>query len=89
MSDTRTVKFNGCKNLDYQDHYTGCAKKHFKGLYVYWERDDRWNHEGIRQNVQFCSKRGRLNNRCSCIEGGAECNDYENVMHEVEVEEDE
>lgn len=83
---SRTIEFNGCKHLDYSDGYTGCTKKHFKGIYVYWERDDRWNHEGARRDVQFCKLRGRLNDRSACIEGGACCGEYENMLHSVEVE---
>ena len=31
----KTIKFNGCKHLDYGDNYVGCVKKQFRGMYVY------------------------------------------------------
>ena len=48
------------------------------------ESGDIWTDKGRNpRDVQFCSKRGRLNYKSACIEGCAECSDYENEERTV------
>lgn len=84
----KNVTFDCCKYLDHiKGHYTHCTLKDCHNLYVYWERGEVWTNGGRNpKDVQFCSKKGRLNYKSACIEGCAECNDYENEERTVEVE---
>ena len=81
------VKFTGCKNLDYTDNYT--AEKVLINLggkpKVCWDRPVIDN--SYPRLVQFCKLRGRLNypEMCTC-EGGAQCSDYENYLHEIDID---
>lgn len=76
------MKFTACKHLDYSDNYI--AKKQVLGSgKVFWLRpviDDSYP-----SMVQFCKKRGRLNNPESCTEKRyAACSCYDECMHDVE-----
>lgn len=81
------VIFNACKHLDFSDSYN--AKKELIGNYgitkVCWDRsviDDSYP-----RLVQFCKKRGRLNNPESCLRISDKCcNDYEDFEHIVTIE---
>ena len=82
------ISFDCCKYLDHtKSHYTQCTLKNCHSLYVYWERGEVWTDGGRNpRDVQFCSKRGRLNYKSACIEGCNECSDYENEKRTVEIE---
>lgn len=83
----KKVTFNCCKHLNHtKGQYKQCSLKDFRGLYVYWERGEVWTDGGNRRDVQFCSKRGRLNYKSACIEGCGECSDYDNEERTVEIE---
>ena len=82
------VTFRCCKYLDHNKNYIGCELKSCHDIYVYWERGKEWTdlNNGAR-DVQFCSKRGRLNFKSACIEGGGgECSLYEEEERTVEIE---
>ena len=72
----KEVSFNCFKYLDYtKGRYVQCTLKNCNNLYVYWERGEVWTDGGKnnRRDVQFCSKKGRLNYKSACIEGCNEC----------------
>jgi hypothetical protein len=60
----------GCKHLDYETEYVDC---HIETIepegYKYWHRDVVVA-EDCPRRVQFCKKRGRINNIFSCINKG-------------------
>ena len=57
----------GCKHLDHDEsHYPSCKLITMEGL-KYWERPF---YEGQATNVQFCKKRGRINEIFACINPG-------------------
>jgi hypothetical protein len=78
------IKFTACEHLDFDDNYT--AKKELIGNYgttkVCWDRpviDDSYP-----RLVQFCKKRGRLNNPECCLrEADKMCSDYKDFEHSV------
>lgn len=79
------LKFNGCKHLDFSDHYI--AKKEL--ISVFGETKICWDRPVIDQSfpalVQFCKLRGRLNNPEMCLcERTKECGDYTEFEHEVD-----
>jgi len=76
------MKFTACKHLDFSDNYT--AKKQVMGNgKVFWLRDVSFD-PTLPAMVQFCSKRGRLNNPEQCTtETHAACSDYEDFEHDV------
>jgi hypothetical protein len=76
------MEFTACKYLDFSDSYT--AKKQVLGSgKVFWLRDVN-NDKSIPAMVQFCTKRGRLNNPEACTsEKLAVCSDYEDFKHNV------
>jgi len=62
----------GCKYLDYEDHYSGCELITIESHgWKYWQRGKVWTegpgNEGNPKNVQFCKKRGRINEIFACI----------------------
>ncbi len=74
------MKFTACKHLDFSDSYA--AKKQVLGSgKVFWLRDVGPN---LPSMVQFCKKRGRINDPEACTsEQHAACGDYENFNHDV------
>lgn len=81
-----TVKFNGCKHLDFSNSYA--AKKN--AINSDGQTKACWNRPVIDETypslVQFCKLRGRLNNPESCLcERNKQCSDYVDMEHEVEV----
>lgn len=83
-----TVKFEGCKYLDYD---TEKYDKRLKlvalpvSLGVYWQRPQELCN-GLNMDVQFCAKRGRLNSKVACLkDAGFECSSGEMTTHIVEV----
>ena len=81
-----SLKFTACKYLDFSDNYT--AEKNL--IQVEGEMKVCWNRpvidDSFPQLVQFCKKRGRMNNpeMCVCVEN-QQCQDYEDVIHEVDL----
>lgn len=76
------MKFTACKHLDFSDNYI--AKKQVLGSgKVFWLRDVFYN-PTLPAMVQFCTKRGRLNNPEQCTtEGHAACSEYVDYEHNV------
>ena len=84
MKQETTVKFTGCKHLDFSDNYT--VKKNLirvkDGTKVCWNRPVMGSY--YPSLVQFCKLRGRLNNPESCLcDEHKQCSDYEETEHEV------
>ena len=78
------MKFHACKYLDFSRDYR--AQKQIintiAGPKVFWLRN------GDPSMVQFCFKRGRLNDPLACTsKEEARCRLYEEVEHEVPDEE--
>ena len=78
------IKFNACEHLDFSDNYS--AKKEAiksDGVdKVCWVRPVIDN--TYPSLVQFCKKRGRLNNPESCLcEHNKKCSDYKEAEHVV------
>jgi len=76
------MKFTACKYLDFSDNYT--AKKQVLGSgKVFWLRDVSYD-PSLPAMVQFCSKRGRINDPEGCTKASkAYCSDYEEFEHNV------
>ena len=82
------ITFRCCKYLDHEPHYSDCKLRNCCNAFAYWERSKEWTDlaNGAR-DVQFCSKRGRLNFKSACIEGGGgECSLYEEEERTVTCE---
>lgn len=61
-----------CKHLDYESDYLQCELKERDGV-RYWQRNGRL-YAGAARSVQFCKKRGRINEMLSCyIPGERHC----------------
>ena len=76
------MKFTACKFLDFSNNYV--AKKQILGSgKVFWLRDISYD-LSMPAMVQFCSKRGRINDPegCTC-EARAYCPDYVEFEHDV------
>lgn len=85
------IKFKGCKNLIYDKDIIDIRHKLKalpSNLGAYWERPDYLLTGCDAKNVQFCSKKGRLNSKVSCLEGMGECDRYKEVNHFINIEED-
>lgn len=83
------VTFSCCKYLDHtKNKYVDCKLKNLKNFCVYWERGETWTDGGRNpKDVQFCSRRGRLNFKTACISGGGgECSDYDEEERTVEID---
>ena len=80
----KEIKFTACEHLDFSDNYT--AKKEAISMQgttkVCWDRpviDDTYP-----RLVQFCKKRGRINNPEMCMcEQTKMCGDYSEMNHVV------
>lgn len=82
------IKFRACEHLDFSDNYT--AKKEL--INSDHETKVCWNRPVIDASypslVQFCKKRGRLNNPEMCLcEKNKRCHDYIEIEHTVEINE--
>jgi len=83
------ITFRCCKYLDHtKGHFTACELKDLHNFGVYWERGAVWTDSGKNpRDVQFCSKRGRLNDKTACLEGtGGECSCYDEAERTVEID---
>lgn len=86
----KEVTFRCCKYLDHDEsHYNQCKLKALPhNLGVYFERGEVWTEGGNPRDVQFCSRRGRLNSKFACMaDAGGECGDYDEVERTVGVSE--
>jgi len=78
-----TVTFSGCKHLNYEDHFTA-RKQLLSGDRVFWMRDVLY--EDDPRMVQFCKKRGRINDPERCFTADKTCcSDFSPVQHRVVV----
>ncbi|MET4696967.1 hypothetical protein V5J34_004933 [Endozoicomonas sp. NE35] len=82
---TQQIKFTACEHLDYSDIYSAtCTKEVLHPGKFFWMRPK--SYEGCPQMVQFCKKRGRLNNPEACLcERNKHCDDYKEYEHTVEI----
>jgi len=88
------IKFAACEHLDYSDEYArACSKQlvitkslsHYDEEKVFWYRHGA-KEQGNPEYVQFCKKRGRLNNKTDCLcSEDARCSLYNEVEHSVEI----
>jgi len=81
------IKFTGCKHLDFAPNYT--AKRQMMGNgCLFWMRKVE---PSLPAMVQFCKLRGRLNypEACVCSQKNAQCNDYEEYLHVINVTKEE
>ena len=85
----KTIRFIACKELDFdQSKYTAKLALIQSGgiTKLVWERHDP---DGNLQLCQFCKRNGRHNRADSCLDmRSAECPDYTNFEHIIELEED-
>jgi len=82
----RTIKFKACEFLDFSDNYT--AKKEL--IAIRNETKVCWDRPVIDGSyprlVQFCKKRGRLNNpECCLTEDKKMCSDFNEMEHLVKL----
>uniref|UniRef100_A0A6M3JL95 Uncharacterized protein n=1 Tax=viral metagenome TaxID=1070528 RepID=A0A6M3JL95_9ZZZZ len=64
----------GCKHLDYETKFDDCKIITIEPEgWKYWERGKRWTDGSNPKNVQFCKRRGRINNIFSCINAEMSC----------------
>jgi len=80
----REIKFRACEHLDFDGNYT--AKK--KAISAQGTTKVCWNRSVIDDSyprlVQFCKRRGRLNNpECCLCESDKMCSDYNEIEHTV------
>ena len=85
------ITFKGCKHLSY-DRDKFDSRLNIRALpgniAVHWERPDILCN-GENKNVQFCTLRGRLNSKISCLEhAGFECHEGEMAIHTVDIPEE-
>lgn len=83
-----TIKFTGCKYLDYGDNYGKCTKELISTC---GETKICWQRPVIDSTdpslVQFCSRRGRMNHPEMCLcEENKGCFDYEDFEHELNLD---
>ncbi len=78
------VRFTACKHLDFADEYTAKKQVLHNGK-VFWLRDVAYN-PLLPAEVQFCTKRGRLNNPEACLTYlSRHCDDYAEGEHVINV----
>lgn len=81
----KETKFNACKYLDFHTDFFKCEKTLMDFGKVFWLRDVSYN-QTMPSLVQFCSKRGRLNEPHACLcKENKRCGDYVDFEHTVEV----
>ena len=83
----KEIKFTACEHLDFGDNYA--AKKELISsdgqTKVCWDRPV--IDESYPKLVQFCKKRGRMNNPEYCLcEKNKGCSDYKDFEHTVTYE---
>lgn len=86
------VKFTACEHLDFEPKYAGCKRQMLGQISgdgkLFWMRPNYGMDNPTM--VQFCKKRGRLNNPESCLKKeNAVCSDYKEFNHVIEIEEKE
>jgi len=83
------MKFLGCKHLNFdKKKYDSRLEQRALpgGVGAYWHRPDiLLPDEFCAADVQFCNLRGRLNSKVACLKGMAECGEYSEIEHDVEV----
>jgi len=84
------IKFKACEHLDFSDNYA--ANKEPIGIKgetkLCWDRPV--IDESYPRLVQFCKKRGRMNNpECCTSEETKMCSDYNEIEHTVTFESEE
>ena len=79
------VEFTACEHLDYEPHYGSCKRQLIScngGEKLCWKRPS--------DLVQFCKKRGRINDPVGCLtQDHAICNDYNETEWAVDVPDEE
>ena len=82
------IKFTGCQDLDYSESYRpACSRQMLANGKLFWMRPSYYVDNRM---VQFCKKRGRLNNPESCLcENRAVCSEYEEIEHIIDVDDSE
>ena len=83
----KEIKFRACIHLDFSDNYVAEKEliENCGETKVCWDRPV--IDESYPKLVQFCKKRGRLNNPESCLcEEYKLCNDYEETTHIVTID---
>ena len=76
------MKFTACKYLDFTNNYSAHKQPLVDTGKVCWRRPSCY--EGAPEMVQFCRKRGRLNNPYHCTTNElARCDLYEDYEHDV------
>jgi len=64
--------YKGCRHLDYnKDRYPECELLELPDGVKYWRRPKYY--DGQRTMVQFCRRRGRINDVFSCVLGERDC----------------
>ena len=83
----KEITFEGCKHLIYDRTKLDARMKivEIDGYGAHWYRPRELALDGI-ADCQFCSKRGRIHGRLSCLRGFAVCADYENMTHIVDID---
>lgn len=82
MRELDTLKFNGCRNLDFSDRYKATKNliNDFGITKVVWQRQNG-------DLCQFCTLRGRINAPTGCLtKQQAQCDEYETAIHDVPLE---
>ena len=85
------IRFHACKYLIFDRDRIDPRCKIValpRGVGAYWERPECLAPDGTR-NVQFCSKRGRLRGKVTCLRGMAECKLYEDKEHKIDIKDTE
>ena len=81
------IKFNACEFLDFSDSYSAKKEPISSGgvTKICWDRPV--IDSSYPALVQFCKKRGRLNNpECCLYDENKQCTDYKDVEHIVAFE---
>jgi hypothetical protein len=83
----KEITFEGCKHLIYDRTKLDARMEivEIDGYGAHWYRPRNLALDGI-VDCQFCTKRGRIHGRLACLKNFAECGDYENAVHVVNVD---
>jgi hypothetical protein len=76
------ITVTGCKDLDFEPHYSA-KRQLIQGGKIFWLRKVE---PDLPAMVQFCKKRGRLNDplACTCVEK-ARCSEYSESESTIEI----
>ena len=88
---TMKVKFNACEHLDYGPNYGPCKRQliSHNGTKICWRRPY-INPSMPGDLVQFCLKRGRINNPVGCLsKANAFCCEYKEAEKVIDVPQEE